>query len=221
MRKQIALFLCLVVFCTAAFCPLYVHAATPLDPAADASLTLHYQKEGQAFSELPINIYRVAEAFPDGTFELIEPFASYPVNIHNITAQEQWNHTAETLSSYIVANQLVPYRLEETDETGTVIFEHLETGLYLVREVVAENNTGTYVFNQFMVYVPSPQPDGSYNYEVEAKPKCTNFVALLFSVWGMSTHGIFSPFSFSLEISNFLLRSHMLKNIPYLWRVYA
>ena len=31
----------------------------------------------------------------------------------------------------------------------------------------------------------------------------------------------FSPFSFFLEISNFLLRSHMLKNIPYLWRVYA
>ena len=176
MKKQIARFICLVVFCAAMFCPLNVSAATPLDPAADASLTLYYQKEEQVFSNLQISIYRVAEAFPDGTFELIEPFASFPVNIHNITVQEQWKNTAVTLSSYIVANQLAPHRVEKTDETGTVVFEHLETGLYLVREVVAESNIGTYVFNQFMVYLPTPQADGSFDYTIEAKPKCVNYV---------------------------------------------
>lgn len=228
MRKQIALFLCLVVFCAAAFCPLYAHAATPLDPAADASLTLHYQKEGQAFSELPINIYRVAEAFPDGTFELIEPFASYPVNIHNITAQEQWNHTAETLSSYIVANQLVPYRLEETDETGTVIFEHLETGLYLVREVVAENNTGTYVFNQFMVYLPTPQSDGSFDYTVEANPKCVNYVPKteyrVTKLWQDAGHRSDRPVEITVDIykDGVLYKSQILdtsNNWSYVWYV--
>lgn len=176
MRKQIARFICLVVFCTAMLYPLYAYAATPLDPAADAGLTLCYQKEEQVFSDLPISIYRVAEAFPDGTFELIDPFASYPVNIHNITMQEQWNNIAETLSSYIVANQLAPYRTERTDKTGTATFEHLETGLYLIREIVAENNTGTYIFNQFMVYLPTPQLDGSFDYTVEAQPKCANYV---------------------------------------------
>ena len=176
MRKQITLLICFVALCMAIFCPLYVQAATPLDPAADASLTLHYQKDGQAFSDLPISIYRVAEAFPDGTFELIEPFASYPINIHDITMQEQWKNTAVTLSSYIVANQLMPYREATTNETGTAVFEHLETGLYLVSEVIAENNSGTYVFNQFMVYLPTPEQDGSFDYDVEAKPKCVDYV---------------------------------------------
>ncbi|MBE6960293.1 MAG: Cna B-type domain-containing protein [Ruminococcaceae bacterium] len=176
MRKQITLFLCWVIFCMAVFCPIYIQAATPLDPSADASLTLHYQKEDQMFSDLPISIYRVAEAFSDGTFELIEPFSSYPINIHDITMQEQWKNTAVTLSSYIVANQLMPYREATTNDAGTVVFEHLETGLYLVSEVVAENNSGTYVFNQFMVYLPIPQPDGSFDYDVEAKPKCVDYV---------------------------------------------
>lgn len=175
MRRQIALLIGLAVFCAAMFCPLYASAATPLDPAADASLTLHYQKEEQTFSDLQINIYRVAEALPDGTFELIEPFASYPINIHDITMQEQWQNTAATLSSYIVANQLEPYRVEKTDETGTAVFEQLETGLFLVREVIAENNTGIYVFNQFMVYLPTPLEDGSFDYSVEANPKCVKY----------------------------------------------
>lgn len=176
MRKQSLRLICLIVFCIAIFCPLYAQAVTPLDPAADASLTLHYQKEEQAFSDLQIRIYRVAEAFPDGTFELIEPFSSYPVNIHGIMMQEQWKNIAVTLNSYIVANKLVPYREVTTNEEGTAIFECLETGLYLVSEVVAENNSGTYVFNQFMVYLPTPQSDGSFDYTVEAKPKCIDYV---------------------------------------------
>ena len=176
MRKQIMILICLVALCTAVLCPLSVQATTPLDPAADASLTLHYQKEKQAFSDLQISIYRVAEAFPDGTFELIEPFSSYPINIHDITAQEQWKNIAVTLNAYIVANQLMPYREATTNDTGTAVFEHLETGLYLVSEVVAENNSGTYVFDQFIVYLPTPQTDGSFDYDVEAKPKCVNYV---------------------------------------------
>ena len=176
MRKQITVLIGLVALCMAIFCPLSVQAATPLDPTADTSLTLHYQKEEQAFSDLSISIYRVAEAFPDGTFELIEPFSSYPINIHDITVQEQWKNTAVTLNAYIVANQLMPYREVATNDTGTAVFAHLETGLYLVSEVVAENDSGTYVFDQFMVYLPTPQPDGSFDYDVEAKPKCVDYV---------------------------------------------
>ena len=176
MKKRIAALICLTVLLAVVLCPLYTGAVTPLDPDAEASLALHYQKDGQAFPGLSISIYRVAEAFPDGTFALIAPFISYPVNIHGITQQEQWQNTAATLNSYIVANQLAPTRTGVTNDAGIAAFGQLETGLYLVCEVIGENNTGTYVFNQFMVYLPTPQPDGSYNYAVEANPKCVSFV---------------------------------------------
>lgn len=176
MKKRILPLILLMVMCFTALHPLCTHAVTPLDPNAQASLTLHYQKDGVAFADLPIGIYRVAEAFPDGSFGLIEPFSSYPIEIHGITTQEQWQYVSQTLCSCIVADHVAPDHEAKTDTAGIVSFTDLETGLYFVREVIAENTSGTYVFNQFMVYVPTPQPDGSYNYEVEAKPKCTNFV---------------------------------------------
>lgn len=176
MKKRILPLILLIIMCFAALRPLHAQAVTPLDPGAEASLTLCYQKDGAAFADLTIGIYRVAEAFPDGSFGLIEPFASYPIDIHGIITQEQWQYVAQTLCSYIVADQAAPDYEAKTDTDGIVCFSDLKTGLYFVREVVAENTSGTYVFNQFMVYVPTPQPDGTYDYTVEANPKCVGFV---------------------------------------------
>lgn len=175
MRKPILPFLCLIV-CLAILRPFCVYGAAPLDPGADASLTLRYEKDGKAFPDLQVRLYRVAEAFPDGTFELVAPFSSYRVNIHGITMQEQWKSAAVTLSAYITANSLTPDREGQTDAQGIAHFTDLPTGLYLVREVVAEDSQGTYLFNQFLIYLPTPQSDGTYQYDMEAKPKCTSFI---------------------------------------------
>lgn len=171
MRKRL---LPLLILCLMLLRPFPVGAATSLDTGADASLTLCYQKD-RPFSDLPISIHRVAQAFPDGTFELIGPYATYPVNIHDITMQEQWTYIAVTLSSYIVAEHVQPDRVSTTDANGAVSFQGLQTGLYLVREVIAEDDDGTYVFAPFLVYLPTPQADGSFDYDVEARPKCTDF----------------------------------------------
>ena len=136
MRKRIQpllLLLCLWV----SLLPMTTQASTPLDPNADASLTLYYQKDGKTFPDLQVDIYRVAEAFPDGSFQLIAPFSSYPVNIHNIMEQSQWKQVASTLDSYIVANQVAPDHSVLTDEAGVAKFEGLETGLFLVCGAVA------------------------------------------------------------------------------------
>ena len=61
-------------------CPLCVCAAG-LETDADASMTLYYQKDGEAFPGLNIAIHRVAQALPDGSFALVAPFSSYPISI--------------------------------------------------------------------------------------------------------------------------------------------
>lgn len=176
MKKRILPLVALFLICLAMLCPVFASASTLLDPDAQASLTLHYQKDGLAFEALEVGIYRVAEAFPDSSFRLIEPFSSCPINLHGITTQQQWDYIAKTLWSYIVATQLEPDREAKTDENGSVCFSSLQTGLYFVPEAVAENADGTYVFRPFLVYLPTPQPDGTYDYAVDAKPKCTNFI---------------------------------------------
>lgn len=175
MRKRILPLLYLAIVCVTLFRPLLI-GAVAADPDAQVTLTLDYQKDGRAFAELPIGIYRVAQMLPDGTFELIEPFASYPINIHGITVQEQWHTVAQTLHSYNIANQVKPDAVQITDAQGAVCFTGLKTGLYFVQEAVAENSEGTYLFNHFLIYLPTPQPDGSYNFDVQAKPKCTQFI---------------------------------------------
>ncbi len=176
MKKRILPLILWVVVCFTILQPVYVQGVTPLDPNAEASLTLHYQKDGEGFADLQIGIYRVAEAHPDGSFSLIEPFASYPINIHGLTMQEQWDFVSQTICAYIVSDQVSPDAEAKTDASGTVCFSDLKTGLYFVREVIGENAGGTYVFNQFMVYVPTPQSDGTYTYAVEANPKSIRFV---------------------------------------------
>ena len=204
MKKRILLFISLIAICLTVFSPLCVNAVTPLDPDAKASLTISYQKDGAAFSDLIVGIYRVAQAFPSGKFELIEPFSSYPVNIHDIMVQEQWTNVANTLNAYTVSNHVTPDTETLTDAEGLAVFTNLETGLYLVEEVVAENTNGTYVFNRFMVYLPIPQTDGSYNYAVEAKPKCTNFVPktqyTVTKLWQDSGNQASRPKEVSVEI---------------------
>ena len=174
MKKLLFSLLCITVLMTCILCP-RAYAADALDPNEKASLTLYYRKDGNSFEGLAVSIYRVAEALPDGTFELIEPYSTYPISIHGVTSQEQWRNIASTVGAYATADGVEPYRTCLTGIDGSAAFEELETGLYLVCEVIASNNYGTYIFNEFMVYLPTPSEDASYDYDVEAIPKCTSY----------------------------------------------
>lgn len=170
--KRLCIICLLTVFCLTL--PLRV-AAQELEPDRSCSLTLDYSHDGVAFAGLEIAIFRVAEAFPDGTFELIAPYDAFPVNIHGITSQAEWQTVATTLVSYITAEHLSPTATAVTDAQGIASWDALATGLYLVRGVVATNDTGTYLFNDFMIYLPTPAQDGSFLYDLQAKPKCIDF----------------------------------------------
>ena len=175
MRKRICCWLWALAILGWLLQPLEARAVSLLETARPCSLTLHYAQEGIGFPELQVRIYRVAEAFADGTFELISPFSGYPVNIHGITSQTEWKNVAATLSSYIAADQLEPTYTQTTDANGTVAFAGLETGLYLVCGTVARHENGTYLFGDFMVYLPTPGEGGELNYDVEAYPKCVHY----------------------------------------------
>lgn len=175
MKKQIFLGLCLALLLCLLIQPQKAHALTALETEKECCLTLHYVQDGAGFADLPVRVYRVAEAFADGSFELIAPFSGYPVNIHGVTSQTEWQQIASTLNAYISAEQIAPTKTETTDANGTAVFSNLQTGLYLVCGVMAENQNGIFRFNDFMVYLPTPRSDGSFNYDIDAIPKCSKF----------------------------------------------
>ena len=175
MRKCILILICLCLL-GCSFLPLAASAQVPLEEDREASLTLYFTQEGVGFAGLEISLYRVARAFSNGDFQLILPYSTYPIDIYHVSSQKEWKDISTTLTSYIAANQNTADAVAKTDDNGTVVFAGLETGLYYVSGVTVEKDSGTYVFDPFMIYLPTPQDDGTYDYDMEAKPKCGQFV---------------------------------------------
>lgn len=172
MMKRTVCFFCALMICLGMIrvgC-----TAAAIDPSRSCSLTLSYTLNGIAFSDLQIDIYRVAELRSDGTYALVEPFSGYPIRIHGITSQQEWRETAQTIKNYAAANQIKTYRSQKTDDNGVVFFDGLQTGLYMVKGAVAQSGNETVAFYDFMVYLPTPK-NGDYDYDIEAKPKCTQY----------------------------------------------
>ncbi len=116
----------------------------------------------------------MAELCDDGEYRLIEPFSAFPIRIHGITSQQEWQETAQTVKSYAAAHHIPPYGSEVTDGEGVAFFGELETGLYMVKGTTAHTGNGEVVFHDFMIYLPTPV-EGGYDYDCSAKPKSTAY----------------------------------------------
>lgn len=171
MRKTALPVLIMLIITCVVLLPLNVHAAQLVDPNRKGSLELDYSSNGHGFSGLEIEIYRVAEINPNGTYRLIDPFDGFPVKIQSITSQKEWRDAANTLAAYITADRISPTAKKQTDNSGKVKFTDLATGIYLVMGVSAETEDKIYRFENFCVFLPRPQPDGTQNYHLQAKPK--------------------------------------------------
>ena len=168
MKKQCFLWLCLLFLLQGIHTPV---SAAPLQTDVPCSLTLHYTRENVAFPDLQIRIFRVAECFADGTYDLAGAFADYPVKIHGITVQKEWRDAAQTLAAYVVADHIAATETAVTDKLGRACFEQLQSGLYLVMDVDAKTQDGTFRFGETLIFLPTPQQDGTYCYDMEARPK--------------------------------------------------
>lgn len=171
--KKLILFLCACLLTVGIVLP--AAAITPIDPAKPSSLTLQYSFGGKAFEGLRINTYRIAEVFPDGTYELTGDFASYPVNIHGITSQAEWKQITSTLAAYIAADSLAPSATLTTNASGVVAFRDILPGMYLTTSVRVESPKEVVIFENFITVIPYPADDGGHDYDVVAYPKYDSF----------------------------------------------
>lgn len=171
MRKLILRVLTILILLCMVCCPLSARAAGLVDVDRQCSLELEYSSNGTGFAGLDIQIYRIAEMYADGTYALAAPFNQIPVKIHGIRYQREWRDAANTLAAYIAAQQIPTTKKEKTNEAGKAMFTDLETGIYLVMGLSVKNETHTYQFENFCVFLPTPQSNGALKYDMAAKPK--------------------------------------------------
>lgn len=157
--------------------PCYAQAAStadarePISPDRDCSLTIAYRYDGKNFSDLSIQLYKIANVSEDFQYSLITPFAHTGLILNGVQSVGEWNVIRGTLETHILADGVDADRTAVTDGDGQVCFQGLEAGLYLAitEQVVQEG--WIYAFDSALVALPGLDADGRWQYEIAMAAK--------------------------------------------------
>ncbi len=131
-------------------------AATQLASAAGetGSLTLHCVKDEVILTDMQWELYRVGSR-EGNTFVPEGGFASYSVIIDDFSP-EAMAAFAETYENIALTDENIdPIRSGATDEEGTLVFDALENGLYLVCGTTLKVDNGYYIPSSLLFEISS------------------------------------------------------------------
>ncbi len=147
--------------------------ASALDFSRTGSIGLTLEDaDGNAVSGGAVTLYQVASLRLDGggmAYELADAFANCGINLDVEDAS-----LAESLAAY-AAESGISGTQAAIGADGSVSFEGLELGLYLVVQTAESDSYET--INPFVVTVPLDE-DGTWVYAVDASPKVGTVVAV-------------------------------------------
>lgn len=158
-----ALVLCLLLTMSCA-----VFAREVPDAGETGSITVTLSYEDAALTDGTLALYQVGNvAADDGdySFVLSDAFADSGADLSDLEDAD----TAAALYAYAVSNGIEAVQTTSNTD-GTVVFEDLEIGLYLVVQTVS--CSGYEALSPFLVSVPAYE-DGAYVYNVSAVGKFT------------------------------------------------
>lgn len=106
---------------------------TPVSAAAaeTGSLTLVCESDGLVMAGMDWNIYRLGSHLDTDEFVLEGDFAEYPVSFDDLSVSAIQD-AANTLENYAKLDGIAPLASGVTAEDGTLTFEGLEKGIYLL-----------------------------------------------------------------------------------------
>ena len=169
----IAFILCICIY----LIPCQVQAAStsdakePISTNENCSLTISYCSGGIAFSELPVNLYKIADVSADYQYTLTSAFEKSNLILNGIQTVGEWNVIRSTLETYILANDITADFNAKTDFEGKASFDALKPGLYLaITERIIQDET-TYVFDSALIALPGLGADGLWQYQVDVTSK--------------------------------------------------
>lgn len=147
-----------------------VSAAPVLDQTKLGSLTLRLFSSGEPVSGGTVSLYHIADIAVDDadlSFAYTEAFRDCPVALDkDLTSTD----AAKAIEGYIAdhTEALPALATQSVDANGTVTFQNLAVGLYLLTQ--KEAAPGYSAMGAFLISVPMATGDG-YDYSVDATPK--------------------------------------------------
>ena len=162
--------------------PLQVLAAGGIEPiklTKSTALTLEYQYDNTALSNVTFSLYRVGNVNKAGTFSMTGDFESFN------DSDDAWDVMAEKMAKVAKEKNVTPKRRSKTNGDGLLAFQtaendKLSTGLYLVvgettyeQDILGEqarHRYDRYATTPFLVSLPT-YVNAAWNYECAAAPK--------------------------------------------------
>ncbi|MCD8354148.1 MAG: hypothetical protein LUC47_07555 [Clostridiales bacterium] len=133
-----------------------------------SSITVELEdNDGNTITDGTLTLYQVALLEQDNgdmVYTFSEAFANCGLSLDDVSTES--SSLASALSAYVTANSISGTSIKNTN--GTVVFDGLELGLYLV--VQTTQSDGYYTMNPFVVSVPYDE-NGAWAYAVNASPK--------------------------------------------------
>ena len=163
--------LCLCLLPQTVYAASTTDAVSPISTANNCSLTVSYRYDSKLFSDVPVNLYQIADVSADFQYTLTSDFASSGLDLNGIRSQAEWNVIRDTLEAKILANNIEADSSAKTSENGQVHFPILNPGLYMISAAEVVEEDFTYLFEATLISIPSLSSDGSWQYDVSAVPK--------------------------------------------------
>ena len=168
MRKRIvAVLLAVLCLCLAG----EAFAMDPINLKQDCTIVLH-----AVYGELPIpgatfKAYRVADVSELASYTLTEDFAASGANVNSLTTVEAMTAASEAFAAFLEDSSATQTATAVTDDTGTVTFEGLTPGLYMI--VGDDFQLGNYIYSFLPSMIPVPHIDDSdvWQYESDSMVK--------------------------------------------------
>lgn len=166
-KKLVSLVAILMSFAIVAF-TLSPTAAAFLDK--NGSITLHIvdSETETPLKNVKFRLYFVAHAYESGNgirYELIPPYDESKIGIDDLQDASLPIHLA-----YFAESRSLPYAEKTTDKNGTLVFEDLTPGIYLI--VPAQEIEGYYMPSPFVISVPEYDLlNKTWVFNVDASPK--------------------------------------------------
>ena len=184
-RRAAALALCLALFLAWAF-PLAVAAADPdefpdIDKPGSITATFTYYDKTSG-KTLPVSggnsvgLYKVADVVVDHGYQFVvdERFAAAGEIPATDEALDGANADLAAKMAAIASGLEFDESPQEMDAEGTVRFDGLSVGLYLVMQAKKGTGSDEFTIEPFLVSIPRRNPDGTLLYDVTGESKPIN-----------------------------------------------
>lgn len=160
-----------ICLCVPAFATSTTTAAGKIDSTTSCSLTVTYSKGNIKFSDMDVSIYKVANVTNDVVYTVLEPFSKEPIDLTAIKDNSEYGKLANTFYGYVNKDKVTPTASAKTDSNGSIKFNQLSVGLYLVTPLTKQVDDTVYSYNPLLVAVPDVDNEGNWVYDISVKPK--------------------------------------------------